>query len=146
MRTLVLSAVLSAVVGLVSADVLQFRRRAVPEKGLRALGFVLLLVVAAGLVQKFAAELSQSPPVGSGGYIGALAVTFLEGQFGPAADGERLGIQLLPAPHHGQAVRPRGYLQPAHLGRSQDHPGFAAEFGNFGCEPLKMFLRLRCCR
>ncbi|MGE5756881.1 MAG: DNA translocase FtsK [Planctomycetaceae bacterium] len=70
--------------GLGATDVLLFRRRAVPDPGLRVLGFGLTVAVAAGLVQEFGAGLRPSPPVGSGGYVGALAATFLEGQFGLA--------------------------------------------------------------
>jgi S-DNA-T family DNA segregation ATPase FtsK/SpoIIIE len=65
-------------------DLLLFRRRRVPEPGLQLGGFVLLVAVGAGLLQRFCPGLDRSPPVGSGGYVGALAVTFLEGQFGPA--------------------------------------------------------------
>ncbi|HEV3121893.1 MAG TPA: DNA translocase FtsK 4TM domain-containing protein, partial [Isosphaeraceae bacterium] len=68
--------------GLAAADVLWFRRRAVPEVRSRLAGFALVVAVAAALVQKMAPELSPSPPVGSGGYVGALAVAFFEGQFG----------------------------------------------------------------
>src|SRR5262245_52800834 len=64
---------------MLAIDVLLFRRRAVPEKGLRAVGFVLLVCVAAGLVQKFAANAGRSPTVGGGGYVGAVEVAFLEG-------------------------------------------------------------------
>ena len=41
------------------------------------------LAVAAGLIQKFAPGLRPSPPVGSGGYAGALVATFLFSHFGP---------------------------------------------------------------
>ncbi|HEV3167202.1 MAG TPA: DNA translocase FtsK [Isosphaeraceae bacterium] len=68
---------------LAGADLLLFRRRDVPEKGLRILGFSLVVVVTSALVQKFAPALPRSPAVGSGGYLGALAVVFLGGQFGP---------------------------------------------------------------
>ena len=47
------------------------------------MGFTLALTGAAALVQKFGAGLVPSPPVGGGGYLGALAIAFLEGQFGP---------------------------------------------------------------
>ena len=69
---------------LASADVLWLARRAVPEWWVRLLGFALAIAVASALVQKFAPGLEPSPPVGSGGYLGALAVAFLEGQFGRA--------------------------------------------------------------
>ncbi len=66
------------------AVVLLFRRRAVPEKGVRLLGFALVLAVSASLVQKFCPEVQPCHPVGMGGYVGALTVEALEGQFGPA--------------------------------------------------------------
>jgi S-DNA-T family DNA segregation ATPase FtsK/SpoIIIE len=71
-------------VGIGAAVVLLFRRRGVPEPGLRLVGFGLVLAVTSALVHKFGAGLEPSPPVGGGGFIGALAATFLEGQFGPA--------------------------------------------------------------
>jgi DNA segregation ATPase FtsK/SpoIIIE, S-DNA-T family len=72
------------ILGAVAAlDLLLCRRRPVPERGLRLLGFGLVLFVASAVLQKFAARLSPSPAVGSGGYLGALAVTFLGQQFGP---------------------------------------------------------------
>src|SRR4051794_15821977 len=40
--------------GIAVADLLLFRRRAVPEIGLRMLGFALVLAVAAGILQRFA--------------------------------------------------------------------------------------------
>ena len=43
----------------------------------------LVLAVAAGLIHKFAPGLRPSPPVGSGGYIGALVAMFLVSHFGP---------------------------------------------------------------
>jgi S-DNA-T family DNA segregation ATPase FtsK/SpoIIIE len=70
--------------GVAVLDLLLFRRRRVPEPGLQAGGFVIVVAVAAGLLQRFCPGLQRSPPVGSGGYLGAFAVTFLEGQFGPA--------------------------------------------------------------
>lgn len=69
---------------LAAVDVLLFARRTVPEKGLRLLGLALLTVAAASLLQKFGPALRQTPPVGNGGYLGALAALFLEGQFGVA--------------------------------------------------------------
>ncbi len=67
-----------------AAVVLLFRRRDVPEKGVRLLGFALVVAVSASLVQKFCPEVQPCHPVGMGGYVGALAVQALEGQFGPA--------------------------------------------------------------
>lgn len=45
-------------------------------------GFALVLAVAAALIDKFGAALRPSPPVGPGGYVGALAATGLEANFG----------------------------------------------------------------
>jgi S-DNA-T family DNA segregation ATPase FtsK/SpoIIIE len=64
--------------------VLRIGRRPVPEKGLRLLGLGLLIVVAAALAHKYAPPLRQTPPVGNGGYVGALIALFLESQFGVA--------------------------------------------------------------
>jgi DNA segregation ATPase FtsK/SpoIIIE, S-DNA-T family len=74
--------------GLVSVVLLVFRRRAVPEKGLRLVGLGLVLAVAATMLGALDARLGvaafhRSPPVGSGGYLGAIGSTFLGGQFGP---------------------------------------------------------------
>src|SRR4051812_8753370 len=70
--------------GVAVLDLLLFRRRPVPEIGMQLLGFALTLAVGAAIAQRFLTELVRPPPVGSGGYVGALEVTFLEGQFGPA--------------------------------------------------------------
>jgi S-DNA-T family DNA segregation ATPase FtsK/SpoIIIE len=70
--------------GMAVADLLLFRRRPVPEIGLQLPGFALTLAVGAAIVQRFFPGLERSPPVGSGGYLGALTATFLEGQFGLA--------------------------------------------------------------
>ncbi len=43
----------------------------------------------AGLIHKLAPGLEPSPPVGSGGYVGALVAVFLEVHFGP------LGMSLI---------------------------------------------------
>jgi DNA segregation ATPase FtsK/SpoIIIE, S-DNA-T family len=66
------------------AVLLAFRRRAVPDKGACALGLALLVAVAATLVQTVAPGLERSPPVGGGGYVGAVAAAFLWLQFGAA--------------------------------------------------------------
>jgi len=49
-----------------------------------AIGLLLVLLVAASLVEKFATGLRPSAPVGPGGYAGAMVVCALEGQFGTA--------------------------------------------------------------
>jgi len=74
---------------LVSIDLLWFFRRKMPERLGPSLGFVLLLLMCAGLTQKFAGGLDPRPLVGSGGYLGSFAVAFFEGQFG------RLGMLLI---------------------------------------------------
>jgi S-DNA-T family DNA segregation ATPase FtsK/SpoIIIE len=65
-------------------DFLLFRRRTIPEIRLQLIGFALTLVVTAALVHRVCPDLERSPPVGSGGYLGALEVMFLEAEFGPA--------------------------------------------------------------
>src|SRR5262249_48775530 len=67
----------------VAVDVLLFRRRPIPEKQIRLIGLILLVVVTSTLLQKYGAGLRPSPPVGAGGYLGAMAAAFLEGHFGP---------------------------------------------------------------
>jgi len=63
-------------------DLFLFRRRPIPEAGVRAVGLALVVVVSSALIQRFAGDLRPSPPVGSGGYIGAFTASFLKGQFG----------------------------------------------------------------
>jgi S-DNA-T family DNA segregation ATPase FtsK/SpoIIIE len=65
-----------------AADVLLLRKRPVPEKRVRALGLVLLITVLAAVSHRFEIGLPAHPPVGSGGYLGAIVAIFLEGQFG----------------------------------------------------------------
>jgi DNA segregation ATPase FtsK/SpoIIIE, S-DNA-T family len=67
----------------VVVDLLAFRRRKVSDPALRLLGFVLVVLVASALMQKFDPAHAPSHPVGSGGYVGAAASAFLEVQFGP---------------------------------------------------------------
>jgi S-DNA-T family DNA segregation ATPase FtsK/SpoIIIE len=69
--------------GMLAVNIHVVTRRQVSDRITPALGFGLLLLVASGLIQKFGPGIRPSPPVGSGGYAGALAVTFLFGQFGP---------------------------------------------------------------
>ncbi len=47
-------------------------------------GFAILLFITAGLIHKLAPALGPSPPVGPGGYLGAMAALFLELHFGLA--------------------------------------------------------------
>ena len=65
-------------------DLLAFRRRKVADPALRLVGLALVVLVASALIQKFDPGRRPAPPVGSGGYVGAAAAAFLEGQFGPA--------------------------------------------------------------
>ncbi|MGC1723547.1 MAG: DNA translocase FtsK 4TM domain-containing protein [Isosphaeraceae bacterium] len=69
--------------GLVAVNVLVVARRKVADRVGAALGFALLLAVSAGMIHKFAPDIRPSPPVGSGGYTGALVATFLFSHFGP---------------------------------------------------------------
>jgi S-DNA-T family DNA segregation ATPase FtsK/SpoIIIE len=68
---------------ILAVDLLLFRRRPVSEKSVRLVGLSLLVIVASALLQKLRPEISPSPPVGSGGYVGAFLNALLEGQFGP---------------------------------------------------------------
>ncbi|MFO0908412.1 MAG: DNA translocase FtsK [Isosphaeraceae bacterium] len=70
--------------GLAAINVHLFGRRVVPEPAVRLSGFGLTLVVASALLQRYAPGLRPAHPVGSGGYVGALVASFLEGQFGVA--------------------------------------------------------------
>jgi DNA segregation ATPase FtsK/SpoIIIE, S-DNA-T family len=65
------------------ADLLAFRRRRVADPALRLLGLGLVVLVCSALFQKFDPEHSPSPPVGSGGYVGAATSAFLEALCGP---------------------------------------------------------------
>ncbi|MBV8129713.1 MAG: DNA translocase FtsK 4TM domain-containing protein [Planctomycetaceae bacterium] len=69
--------------GLVAVNVLIVARCKVADRVGPALGFALLLAVSAGMIHKFAPGIRPSPPVGSGGYTGALVATFLFCHFGP---------------------------------------------------------------
>ncbi len=69
---------------LVVVNLLLVRRRAVPDRASLAIGFAMGLVVVAATVHKLAPTLWPSPPVGSGGYAGALVSVFLERHFGGA--------------------------------------------------------------
>ncbi|MFO0888361.1 MAG: DNA translocase FtsK 4TM domain-containing protein [Isosphaeraceae bacterium] len=66
-----------------AANVLVAARRKVPDRVSPAIGAGLLLAVAAGLLHRYAQGLRPSPPVGTGGYAGALVATFLFSHFGP---------------------------------------------------------------
>lgn len=66
------------------ADLHLFRKTRVPEPGFRVAGLGLIVVVLAALTQRFAAALRPSPAVGAGGYLGAVASSFLDSQFGLA--------------------------------------------------------------
>src|SRR5262249_59506614 len=65
-------------------NLLLFRRRPVSDRVGSLIGFTLILLVLAGLIDKLAPALGPSPPVGSGGYLGALVAIFLELHFGLA--------------------------------------------------------------
>ncbi len=70
--------------GLVVVDLVLFTRHRVTEPGIRLLGLLLVTGVFAAIFHRFGADLRPSASIGSGGYVGALVVSFLEGQFGPA--------------------------------------------------------------
>lgn len=71
------------VYGLGVVALLVLRRRLVAEVALRLLGFGFVLVVLAATVALLAPGLGGSPPVGSGGYVGAALTTMLVAQVGP---------------------------------------------------------------
>jgi S-DNA-T family DNA segregation ATPase FtsK/SpoIIIE len=70
--------------GLLAVNVLFVARHKVPDRLAPTVGFALFLAVSAGLIQKFGPGLRPSPPVGSGGYAGALVSSFLFSHFGPS--------------------------------------------------------------
>ena len=69
---------------LLVVNLLWVRRRPVPDRLKQTLGFVLVLLASAGSIYKLAPTLEPSPPVGSGGYLGAFVAVFLELYFGIA--------------------------------------------------------------
>jgi DNA segregation ATPase FtsK/SpoIIIE, S-DNA-T family len=72
------------VLGLAVLILLFTARRPVPDRLGPALGFLLVVMVAAGLIHKVAPNLSPSSAVGTGGYVGAIVAIFLELHFGLA--------------------------------------------------------------
>jgi S-DNA-T family DNA segregation ATPase FtsK/SpoIIIE len=70
--------------GLAVINILLASRRVIPDRIGRFIGFALVLIVTAGLIHRLLPGLTPSPPVGSGGYLGALAAIFLEVHFGLA--------------------------------------------------------------
>ena len=70
--------------GLAVVDFALLRRHRVREPILRVAGLTMVVAVASALLRRFGADLRPCPPVGPGGYVGALGVAFLEGQFGLA--------------------------------------------------------------
>ncbi len=60
------------------------RRRELADRASPAIGFALVLVVAAAGFHKLAPALRPSPPIGSGGYAGAITAVLLERHFGNA--------------------------------------------------------------
>ncbi len=70
--------------GLLVANLFLFTGRRVPEPAFRVAGLLMVTLVASAVIRRFAPGLRPCAPVGPGGYVGAIAVAFLEGQFGPA--------------------------------------------------------------
>src|SRR5262249_49089695 len=64
-------------------NLLAVRRRPVPDRLGPAAGFGLVLLVTAAFLHKLAPTLEPSPPVGSGGYLGAFVAIVLGLHFGP---------------------------------------------------------------
>ena len=73
--------------GLLVVDLAMLRRRVVADKLVRIAGFVLVLAVISALVQGLPPAMVRCPPVGPGGYVGAIVRTFLGTQFGPVGMG-----------------------------------------------------------
>jgi len=73
-----------ALLGSAVLNILVASRRPVPDRLGPSMGFALVLLVTAGLVHKLVPNLAPSPPIGSGGYLGALVAIFLEAHFGLA--------------------------------------------------------------
>lgn len=71
-------------VALTALNLLVARDRRPADRFGPAIGFLLVITVAAALVDRFGAWMRPSAPVGPGGYAGALTVCALEGQFGLA--------------------------------------------------------------
>src|SRR5262245_175459 len=69
---------------MLGVNLLLVRRRALPDRAIPSIGFAIVLVAAAATVHKVAPTLWPSPPVGSGGYVGALLAVFLERSVGNA--------------------------------------------------------------
>ena len=92
--------------GLAVVDLLLFRRRTVPEIGAPGCSASRWsLAVAAALVQRFGPGLEPSPPVGSGGYLGALVGDVPRRSVRPGGDA--------PDPRGGRAVGPGALLRRA---------------------------------
>ena len=70
--------------GLLVANLFLFSGRRVPEPTLRVVGLLMVTIVASATIRRLAPGLRPCAPVGPGGYVGAIAVSTLEGQFGPA--------------------------------------------------------------
>jgi S-DNA-T family DNA segregation ATPase FtsK/SpoIIIE len=69
---------------LLVVNLLVARRRSLPDRTSPSIGFAMVVVVAAATVYRLAPTLRPSPPVGSGGYAGAVVAIFLERTFGNA--------------------------------------------------------------
>ncbi len=60
------------------------RGHRIREPLLRAAGWLMVVSVASALIRRYGGSLHPCPPVGPGGYVGALADAFLQAQLGPA--------------------------------------------------------------
>ncbi len=72
------------VLGLAVINLLLIRRRPIPDRLGSSFGFLLTVVVSAGLINRLMPGLEPSPTVGTGGYIGAFLAIFLKVHFGPS--------------------------------------------------------------
>ena len=69
---------------LLVVNMLLARRHPMPDKVSPTIGYAMVVVVAAATIYRLRPTLWPSPPVGSGGYGGALVAVFLERHFGNA--------------------------------------------------------------
>jgi S-DNA-T family DNA segregation ATPase FtsK/SpoIIIE len=71
------------VLSLAALNILVAARRNVLDRLGPSFGFGLVVIVSAALLHNFVPGIRPSPPVGSGGYAGALVATILSSHFGP---------------------------------------------------------------
>ncbi len=113
------------------------RAHRIREPLLRAAGWAMVVSVASALIRRYGVSFRPCPPVGPGGYVGALADAFLQAQLGPAgmllivAAVGLIGLMLSqdaliawPFAELGRMLRPRrrAAAQPAPMADSRPAP------------------------